>query len=106
MALPDESNVFVTGFGFPCENTNIPLLGSWLNADHPIAAGYTLTNIITQRNFTFFLDWPAELAHNKLFAEPLPEPFKLPYGTVLKGLDGYRDPIRKNKGPQFSPSYT
>ncbi|KAM3512749.1 hypothetical protein MY11210_003623 [Beauveria gryllotalpidicola] len=105
ITIPENSEPIVEGFGFPFSDRENKQLEGWLNDNKPIAAGFSLVDIIRQKKMSFFLDLCVQEVNKKYFAQPLPEPFELPYQTVGAKLEDYRGPVKMHRGHQFTPNF-
>ncbi|OAA39768.1 DNA helicase [Beauveria brongniartii RCEF 3172] len=105
ITIPENSEPTIEGFGLPFSDRENKQLEGWLNDNKPIAAGFSLVDIIRQKKMSFFLDLSVQEVNKKYFAQPLPEPFILPYQTVSVKLEDYREPVRMHRGHQFTPNF-
>ncbi|KAM3460581.1 hypothetical protein NHJ6243_005752 [Beauveria neobassiana] len=102
--LPKYTEIFIEGFGLPFSDREHPQLEDWLRGDQPIAAGFSLVDIIKQKKISLFMDLSVDEVKKK-FLQPLPEPSKFPYQTVGAKFDDYRGPVRMHRGHQYTPNF-
>ncbi len=66
VTLPSQAAVHVEGFGIPFIDTGDPEIVDWINTTATISNDYTLMDIISQRNFAFYLDISVQQAKRRL----------------------------------------
>lgn len=75
------ANVKVDGFGFPFYHPEDEELGAWLNEHQIINGGFSLLDILREREFYFIGSTTAQGFEREFTEARLPPLFTYPYGT-------------------------
>lgn len=105
--LKDGFQVELDGFGLPYANPEDTEVEGWVNNNKPILQGYTLLDILQQRNFNLLVDYQPEEVGKNWRVETIPPPHQFPYGTEhrwdIKHLKGLLANAKSKES--FLPSY-
>ncbi|KAK3187475.1 hypothetical protein K4F52_003823 [Lecanicillium sp. MT-2017a] len=106
VALPDDSNITVTGYGMEFANSDDPQMDGWVNENKPVVDRHTLLDLLAQRSFTVVIDSALAGSINRYDQKLLKTTFKYPYGDLLTRTRAeFRTLLDKYQGPQFPPAY-
>ncbi|KKP02303.1 hypothetical protein THAR02_05596 [Trichoderma harzianum] len=101
----DISEVVVKGYGMPFANKGHEC-DAFINDNGTIENRFTLLNILQQQSFSFIVAAPTNAAMKNLF-QPLPPPFRYPYGDVHSWDEArYQEMLPKTKGPRFAARWS